>query len=58
MRGIAAACVSCFSARIGDARSTYEDGYVSAINDIARRWGGAVGQSCKEFVAAIAASTE
>lgn len=52
-RGIAGACVSCFSARIGDARSTFEDGYISALNATAERYGGAVGQSCKEFVAAI-----
>ncbi len=55
-RGIAGACVSCFSARIGDARSTYEDGYVSALNATAQKWGGAIGQSCKEFVAAMVAS--
>ncbi len=52
-RGIAAACVSAFSARIGDGRSTYADGYISTINDTARRHGGLVGQSCKEFVAAM-----
>jgi hypothetical protein len=55
-RGIAAACVSAFSARIGDGRSTYADGYVSVINETARRHGGMVGQSCKEFVAAMVAA--
>ena len=55
-RGIAGACVSCFSARIGDARSTYDDGFISALNDTARRYGGAIGQSCKEFVAAMVKS--
>ena len=55
-RGIAGACVSCFSARIGDARSTYEDGFISAVNMMAATWGGAVGQSCREFVAAMVAS--
>jgi hypothetical protein len=50
-RGIAGACVSCFSARIGDARSTYEDGFVSALNATARRHGGEIGQSCREFIA-------
>jgi len=34
-RGIAGACVSCFSARIGDAMSTWTDGYVSALNPLA-----------------------
>ncbi len=52
-RGIAAACVSAFSARIGDGRSTLADGYISTINDTARRHGGLVGQSAKEFVAAM-----
>ena len=52
-RGIAGACVSAFSARIGDGRSTYADGYISVVNETARRHGGQVGQSCKEFVAAM-----
>ena len=53
-RGIAGACVSCFSARIGDARSTWEDGFISALNATASAHGGAIGQSCREFVAAMA----
>lgn len=53
-RGIAGACVSCFSARIGDARSTWEDGVISAVNATASARGGAVGQSCQAFVAAMA----
>jgi hypothetical protein len=52
-RGIAAACVSAFSARIGDGRSTYADGYISVVNETAKAHGGLVGQSCKEFVAAM-----
>jgi hypothetical protein len=52
-RGIAAACVSHFSARIGDARSTYEDGFISAINATAERRGALVGQPCREFVIAM-----
>ncbi|MDX2157874.1 MAG: hypothetical protein SFW09_15350 [Hyphomicrobiaceae bacterium] len=52
-RGIAGACVSAFSARIGDGRSTYADGYISAINETARRYGGMIGQSTKDFVAAM-----
>ena len=55
-RGIAAACVSAFSARIGDGRSTYADGYISTVNATAQRHGGLVGQSCKEFVAAMVAA--
>ena len=57
-RGIAAACVSAFSARIGDGRSTWEDGYISAVNDTARGHGGLIGQSCKEFVAAMVAARQ
>jgi hypothetical protein len=53
-RGIAGACVSCFSARIGDARSTWTDGIISALNATAAARGGAVGQSCQDFVAAMA----
>jgi hypothetical protein len=55
-RGIAGACVSAFSARIGDGRSTLADGYISAINDTARRHGGLIGQSTREFVAAMVAA--
>lgn len=55
-RGIAAACVSAFSARIGDGRSTWEDGYISILNDTARRHGGLIGQSTKDFVAAMVAA--
>ena len=36
-RAVAAATVSCHSARIGDGRSTYETGVLSRVNEIARR---------------------
>lgn len=52
-RGIAGACVSAFSARIGDARSTVEDGFISALNARARACGGEIGQSTREFCAAM-----
>jgi hypothetical protein len=52
-RGIAGACVSCFSARIGDAMSTWQDGFVSALNSTAAARGGRIGQSTRDFVAAI-----
>lgn len=55
-RGIAGACVSAFSARIGDGRSLYQDGFISVINDTARQHGGLIGQSCREFVAAMVAA--
>lgn len=53
-RGIAGATVSHDSARIGDARSTYEDGIVTCLNDIATRMGGKSGMPAKALVAAIA----
>jgi hypothetical protein len=56
-RGIAGACVSCFSARIGDARSTWAEGVISALNATAAARGGAVGQSCQDFVAAMTTMT-
>ncbi len=49
-RGIAGATVACASARIGDARSTYEDGVLSHVNQTARTKGASVGQSCRAFV--------
>jgi hypothetical protein len=52
-RGIAGACVSCFSARIGDGMSTWADGYVSALNPLAASRGGRIGQSARDFVAAM-----
>jgi hypothetical protein len=55
-RGIAAACASAFSCRIGDGRSLWEDGYISTLNETARRHGGLVGQSTEEFVAAMVAA--
>lgn len=52
-RGIAGACVSCFSARIGEGMSTWNDGFVSALNPRAEARGGRIGQSAREFVAAM-----
>lgn len=43
-----AATVSCDSARVGDARSTYFDGIISAHNETARRMGIHVGQKATE----------
>lgn len=48
-RGIAAGTVATMSARIGDARSSYEDGVLSRVNDTARRLGGAEGMALKAF---------
>jgi hypothetical protein len=52
-RGIAGACVSAWSARIGDGQSTYNDGYVSAVNARAAVCGGEIGISAKELVARL-----
>ena len=52
-RGIAGACVSCHSARIGDGMSTWTDGIVSALNPLAASRGGRIGQSARELVAAL-----
>jgi hypothetical protein len=52
-RGIAAATVSAASARIGDARSTYEDGVVSRVNTSAAALGLHAGISAREFVAVL-----
>jgi hypothetical protein len=52
-RGIAAATVAAASARIGDARSTYEDGIVSRVNATAAAFGLHAGTSAREFVAAL-----
>ena len=52
-RGIAAATVSSVSARIGDARSTYEDGIISRVNARAASFGLREGISAREFVAVL-----
>src|SRR5262249_38137377 len=49
-RGIAAATVSAASARIGDARSTYEDGIISRVNRCAATLGLGEAISAREFV--------
>jgi hypothetical protein len=52
-RHIAAATVAAASARIGDARSTYEDGILSRVNSRAAALGAAPGISAREFVAIV-----
>jgi hypothetical protein len=52
-RGIAAATVSAASARIGDARSTYDDGIVSRVNTRAAALGLREGVSARDFVAGL-----
>jgi hypothetical protein len=52
-RGIAAATVASASARIGDARSTYEDGIVSRTNARAAALGLGPGITARDFVAGL-----
>jgi hypothetical protein len=52
-RGIAAATVAAASARIGDARSTYEDGILSRVNARAAALGAAPGVRARDFVAIL-----
>jgi len=54
-RGIAGATVAGASARIGDGRSTYEDGVLSRVNATAARLGLRAGQSAREATALLAA---
>jgi hypothetical protein len=55
-RGIPAATVSAESARIGDGRSTYEDGVLSAVNEVARSLGAEPGMTARAFVSMAAAA--
>jgi len=52
-RGIAAATVSCHTARIGDGRSTYDTGVLSRVNEVARHLGLQEGLSTREAVARL-----
>lgn len=52
-RGIIAATVAGDSARIGDARSIWETGRLSALNSLAERCGARLGISVPEFVAGV-----
>jgi hypothetical protein len=49
-RGIAAGTVAASSARIGDARSTYEDGVISRVNSVAALRGLRAGMTARDFV--------
>src|SRR5438874_2694505 len=52
-RGIAAATVSAATARIGEARSTYEDGILSRVNRHAAAFGLAPGMLARDAVALL-----
>jgi len=49
-RGIAAGTVAASTARIGDARSTYEDGILTRVNQRAAALGIAPGMTAREFL--------
>jgi hypothetical protein len=56
-RGVAAATVAAHSARIGDARSTWQDGVISACNAGAEALGGRPGMAAKDLVTAALEAT-
>lgn len=51
--GVVGATVDCFSARIGDGRSTYEDGVISACNRLAEHCGIEPGMSARAAVECV-----
>jgi hypothetical protein len=53
-RGIPAATVDCMSARIGDCRSMWASGVISALNPAATQYGAQRGQAVAVFVARVA----
>jgi hypothetical protein len=52
-RGITAGTVAATSARIGDARSTYEDGILTRVNERAAALGIRPGMTVREFVETV-----
>lgn len=50
-RGVAACTVAHTSARIGEARSTWDDGVISSANDAARSLGATAGVALREWLA-------
>jgi hypothetical protein len=54
-RGIAGVTVDAMSARIGDARSTWATGRISALNPTAQRYGAALGMGIRDFAERVIA---
>ena len=50
-KGVPAAAVAAMSAEIGVGQSTYDDGVISAANEVAKKMGVAVGMTAKEAAA-------
>jgi hypothetical protein len=57
-RFIAAATASAASARIGDAKSIYQDGVVSHVNSVAAQAGARIGMTVRDFVALFESDRE
>lgn len=55
-RGIAAACVSAWTACIGDGQSSYQTGVISALNNTALNSGAVLGMTAQEFVFRLSAT--
>jgi hypothetical protein len=55
-RGIAAVTVDCMTARIGDARSSWETGILTHANETAKKLGARAGMSTQDFVALVVVS--
>ncbi len=53
LSGVIAATVAADSARVGDARSCYQDGVLSHVNDTARERGARVGMTLRAFIDAL-----
>ena len=46
--GVPAAAVSCMSAKIGNGMSSYEEGEISVVNEVAKKLGVTIGMTAKE----------
>lgn len=57
-RGIAAVTVDCRTARIGDARSSWQTGRISHLNAVAERAGVEVGMSLMDYVNCLGRANE
>jgi len=55
--GLPAVAVSHETARIGDARDVFENGVISAVNELAAKMGADAGMSVANFVAIVDATT-
>jgi hypothetical protein len=51
--GLAVVAVSHDTARIGDARDVFENGIISAANDVARKLGAQPGMTVADFIALV-----